>query len=189
MVASVLRPKPSFVRRAAPHALLALLLGALVISASSCSGIINASPGLRWWLFSNFGAQRVCPEMMKTSVTLRTQDRAPGIGRFFPTQCTYNVNDETKTLMVNVAGTGYAYVAPAKRIGFTMTASVEYRPDFMIAGDDLYVWGKFNRLVAGPNFQLGFVENKLIDVATAVTPLGTGANWIGNQVVDRKSVV
>ncbi len=183
MVANVSRPRPSFVRRFAPRALLAFVLLALLLAGTSCSSIVNASPGLRWWLFSNFGAQRVCPEMMKSSVTLRTQDRAPGIGRFFPTQCSYNVNDDTKTLMVNVAGTGYAYLPSAKRVGFTMTASVEYRPDFMIAGDDLYVWGKFNRLVNGPNFQLGFVENKILDVATAVTPLGSSANWIGNQVV------
>lgn len=149
----------------------------------SCSSIVNASPGLRWWLFSNFGAERICPEMMKTSVTLRMQDRAPGIGRFFPTQCSYNVNDESQTLSVSVGGTGYAYLPPAKRVGFNMSVSVEYRPDFMIAGDDLYVWGKFQRIVQGPNFQLGFVENKVLDVATAVTPLGSAANFLGNQVV------
>jgi hypothetical protein len=171
-------------RRLAPRAILATLLAVLAVgSSANCASIVNASPGLRWWLFSNFGAQRVCPEMVKSSVTLRTQERAPGIGRFFPSQCSYNVNDDSQTLTVNVGGTGYAYLPSAKRIGFTLTVSVEYRPDFMIAGDDLYVWGKFNRIVNGPNFQLGYVENKVMDVATAVTPLGTGANFLGNQVV------
>ncbi len=179
MLEPVLKPRRRFV----PRALLAILLVAIVSASAGCAGIVNASPALRWWLFSNFGAQHVCPEMMKSSVSLRTQDRAPGIGRFFPTQCSYNVNDDAKTLTVNVAGTGYAYLPTAKRVGFTMTVSVEYRPDFMIAGDDLYVWGRMNRIVNGPNFQLGFVENKVIDVATAITPLGSGVNFIGNQVV------
>jgi hypothetical protein len=160
------------------------MFAALVVSSqTNCAAVVNASPGLRWWLFSNFGAQRVCPEMVKSSVTLRMQERAPGIGRFFPTQCSYNVNDDSQTLTVNIGGTGYAYLPSAKRIGFTLTVSVEYRPDFMIAGDDLYVWGKFNRLTNQPNFQLGYVENKIMDVATAVTPLGAGANFLGNQVV------
>ena len=176
-------PRSKRIRGLFVRALLALTLVFVVASSSGCSGIVNASPALRWWLFSNFGAQQVCPEMMKASVSLRTQDRAPGIGRFFPSQCSYNVDDKNQTLAVNISGTGYAYLPSAKRVGFTMTVSVEYRPDFMIAGDDLYVWGKFSRIVNGPNFQAGFVENKIIDVATAVTPLGAGMNFIGNQVV------
>jgi hypothetical protein len=153
------------------------------LSTTQCAGIVNASPGLRWWLFSNFGAQKVCPEMLKTSVPLRLQDRAPAIGRFFPAQCSYNVNDDSQTLTIHIAGSGYAHVPTAKRIGFTLTASVEYRPDFMLAGDDIYVWGKLNRVVNGPNFQLGYVQNPVLDIATAVTPLGSAANFLGNGVV------
>src|SRR3954469_8513360 len=111
------RPRGNVAFRWAPRLVLALMLAGFVVSSSSnCAAVVNASPGLRWWLFSNFGAQRICPEMVKTSVTLRTQERAPGIGRFFPTQCSYNVNDDTQTLTVNIAGAGYAYIPSAKRI-------------------------------------------------------------------------
>lgn len=145
--------------------------------------VTDASPGLRWWLFSNFGAQRICPEMLKQGIPLRLEDRAPVIGRFFPAQCSYNVNDQAQTITVNVAGTGYGYMMPAKRVGFALTASVEYRSDFMISGDDVYVWGRPNRIVNGPQFKLGYVENPIVDVAANIPPFGSIANFLGNQVV------
>jgi hypothetical protein len=171
-----------------PRAFAVLTLAAVVLSFTfvGCpciSGPVNASRGLRWFLFSNFGASKICPEMLKSGVALRLQDRAPAIGRFFPMQCTYNVNDSAQTITVNVAGTGYGYMMPAKRVGFSLTASVEYRPDFQIAGDDVYVWGRLNRLVQGPNFQLGYVENPVVDVMANVPPFGGIANFLGNQVV------
>lgn len=159
---------------------------ALSVSAAGCpcvSGVVNASPGLRWFLFSNFGASRVCPEMLKVGVPLKLQDRSNTIGRFFPTQCSYNVNDANHTLTVHFAGTGYGYLMPVKRVGFALTASVEYRPDFQIAGDDVYVWGRFNRTVQGPNFQLGYIENPLLDMAAHIPPFGNLANGFGGLVV------
>ena len=166
----------------------ALTLGAMVMASSfaGCpciSGPVNASPGLRWFLFSNFGASKICPEMLKSGVSLRLQDRSPAIGRFFPMQCSYNVDDSAKTVTVHISGTGYGYMQPARRVGFQLTASVEYRPDFQIAGDDVYVWGKLNRIVQGPNFQLGYVENPVVDVMANVPPFGGIANFLGNQVV------
>ena len=158
----------------------------LAISFAGCpclGAVTDASPGLRWWLFSNFGAQKICPEMLKRGVSLRLQDRAPAIGRFFPMQCSYQVDDARQTVTVHFAGTGYGYMLPAKRIGFSATGSIEYRADFQIAGDDVYVWGKLNRIVQGPNFQLGYVESPLLDAATAFTPLGSLANFFGNQIV------
>jgi hypothetical protein len=171
-----------------PGASAVLLLVAMVLSSTfvGCpciSGPVNASPGLRWFLFSNFGASRICPEMLKSGVSLRLQERSPAIGRFFPMQCTFNVNDSAQTVTVHVAGTGYGYMMPAKRVGFSVTVSVEYRPDFQIAGDDVYVWGRLNRIVQGPNFQLGYVENPVIDVMANVPPFGGIANLLGNQVV------
>jgi hypothetical protein len=170
----------------APRAWLALFIVVASFSMAGCpcvAAVTNASPGLRWWLFSNFGASRVCPEMLKRGVALRLEDRAPAIGRFFPAQCTYNVDDAQQTMTVHFAGTGYGFMSPARRVGFSCTGSVEYRPDFQIAGDDVYVWGKLNRIVQGPNFQLGYVENTIVDVATAWTPLGAVANFFGNQIV------
>ncbi|MFO0757330.1 MAG: hypothetical protein U0359_12615 [Byssovorax sp.] len=174
-------------RRIAGRALAALLaLAALAIfvpGTSGCAAIINNSPELRWKLFSLFGAQRICPEMLKRSVSIRLQDRSPAIGRFYPMQCTYAVDDARQVVTVSVGGTGYGYMLPAKRVGFSLSASVEYRPDFVIAGDDLYVWAKLNRIVDGPRFQLGYVENPLADVAANIPPFGSIANFLGNQVV------
>ena len=42
--------------------------------------VVNPSPALQWWLFSNFGASRVCPEMLKMGVPLRLQNGQPAIG-------------------------------------------------------------------------------------------------------------
>lgn len=163
--------------------LLALVLAFSVAGCPCAQTVTDLSPGLRWWLFSNFGASRICPEMLKRGVALRLADRAPAIGRFFPVQCSYNVDDARQTVAVHFAGTGYAFMSPAKRVGFSATASVEYRPDFQIAGDDVYVWGRLNRIIQGPDFRLGYVENTLVDVATAMTPLGSVANFFGNQIV------
>lgn len=169
-----------------PAAALAVMVMVMANALAGCPCVKAAtdmSPGLRWWLFSNFGAQKICPEMLKQGIPLRLEDRSPAIGRFFPMQCSYNVNDQAQTITVNVAGTGYGYMMPAKRVGFQLTASVEYRADFTLSGDDVYVWGKPNRIVNGPNFQLGYVENPIVDVAANVPPFGSIANFLGNQVV------
>ncbi|MEZ4443425.1 MAG: hypothetical protein R3B72_30420 [Polyangiaceae bacterium] len=168
--------------------LAALALAALVVSVSvgGCKclrGPVNASPGLRWWLFSNFGAGKVCPEMLKQGMALKMQDMGPSVGRFFPNSCTVDVVDETQTITVNFGGTGYAYTPVTGRVGFSAQAAVQYRPDFYIADDDIYVWARVNRILRGPDFQLGFVQNPLAAGASALTPLGTVANLFGNQIV------
>lgn len=181
MLTAVAPPSP----KARPRAVLAFVVLCLAIVGVGCpcQGLVNVSPGLRWWLFSNFGASRMCPEMMKQGVPLRLQDRSPAIGRFFVNGCTYNVDDARQIVQVNIAGTGYGYLAPAKRVGFQLTVSAEFRPDFLLAGDDAYVWAKLNRIVAGPNFQLGYIENKVVDIATNIPPFGSIANKLGNEVV------
>jgi hypothetical protein len=146
-------------------------------------GPINASPALRWWLFSNFAAGKICPEMTKRGMALHLQDRGATVGRFYPAQCSIDVNSSAQTIAVSFAGTGYAYMPLAKRVGFSVTATVEYRPDFYMGEDDIYVWGKVNRIVNAPSFRLGYVEGALADAATAMTPLGTLANVFGNQIV------
>jgi hypothetical protein len=136
-------------------------------------------------LVSNFGASKMCPEMLKHGVSIRLEQRSASIGRFFPMQCTYSVDNQRQTVTVHIAGTGYAYVQipPAKRVGFALTASVEYRPDFQIAGDDVYVWARLNRIVQGPNFQIGHVENPVVNAIGNVPPFGSIANLFGQQVV------
>jgi hypothetical protein len=164
-------------------AVLVLVAMALAASQAGCAGIVNNNPELRWQLFSMFGAQKICPEMLKRGVSVRLAERAPAIGRFFPMQCSYTTDGSRQVLTVSIAGTGYGYITPAKRIGFSVTATVEYRPDFVMAGDDIYLWAKLNRIVDGPRFQLGYVENPLIDIATNVPGVGNITNFLGNQVV------
>jgi hypothetical protein len=173
--------------RTAPAAL-ALLILVLATSAAGCpcvNSVVNASDGLRWWLFSGWGAQRVCPEMLQHGgVALRLGESAAATGRFFPKECNYRVDDANRTMTVDFVGTGYAYVAPARRVGFSATVSVEYRPDFQLAGDDVYVWARLSRVVAGPAFQLGYVENPIASAATNLGPIAALANQIGNQIVE-----
>jgi hypothetical protein len=47
-------------------------------------GSVNASPELRWFLFSNFGAQRMCPEMLKRGAPLKLAANGNAIGDSFP---------------------------------------------------------------------------------------------------------
>jgi hypothetical protein len=164
-------------------AILALCFAVLGVGCPCARGPVNASPALRWWLFSNFGASKICPEMVKRGVGLRLQDRGPAVGRFFPNGCTVDVDNQNQLVTVHFTGTGYAYAPLSKRIGFQCTASVQYRPDFYLGEDDIYVWGKVNRIVAGPRFELGYVENPAANMATSMTPLGALANGFGNQIV------
>ncbi len=181
---TLVRPSKRLKWRVPASLVLTVLVLAVVGVGCPClRGPVNASPALRWWLFSNFGASKICPEMIKNGVGLRAQDRGPAVGRFFPTGCTVDVNDDQQTVIVNFIGTGYATTAISGRVGFQCSASVEYRPDFYMGEDDLYVWGKVNRIVNGPKFELGYVENRIADVATQMTPLGTIANLFGNQIV------
>jgi hypothetical protein len=156
----------------------------VVLAGCPCAGtVVNANPQLRWWLFSNFGASRICPEMLKLGVPLRLDNGSPAVGRFFPMTCNYTVNDASQTVAVNFAGTGYGYMLPAKRVGFSCSASIELRPDFRIEGDDIYLWGRLNRTLAGPDFRLGYIENAAFNIASAIPPFGTITNFFANQVV------
>ncbi|MFO0587462.1 MAG: hypothetical protein U0441_07980 [Polyangiaceae bacterium] len=166
----------------------ALAVGAIAASFSVAGcpcleSVVNPSPALQWWLFSNFGASRTCPEMLKTGIPLRLQNGNPAIGRFFPTQCSYMVDDSRRTLAVSFAGTGYGYMSPAKRIGFTVSGTIELRPSMQIAGDKVYVFGQFNRIINGPTFVVNYIENPVVDIAANFPGVGSVANLFGNQIV------
>ena len=111
------------------------------------------------------------------------QDRGPAVGRFFPTSCKVDLVPGQQVITVHFAGAGYAYTPMTKRVGFTATDSVRYRPDFFMTSEDIYVWGKVDRIVAGPQFKMVYVENQLANAAAAVTPLGMVASQFGNQIV------
>lgn len=145
--------------------------------------VVNPSPALQWWLFSNFGASRMCPEMLKQGLPLRLADQQPAIGRFFPTQCSYAVDDSRRTVAISFAGTGYGYITPAKRVGFSVSAAIELRPGIQLAGDKAYVFGYFNRIINGPTFQINYIENPVVDVAANLPGVGSVTNLFGNQIV------
>jgi len=145
-------------------------------------GAVNASPELRWWLFSNFGAGQVCPEMLKRGAPLRWGPNGNVVGRFFPSTCRHDVNDSAQTVTIHFGGTGFTWTPVAGRVGFSVEASVEYGMDFWMGEDAIYVWAKTRRVVYGPEFRIGSVENKIID-STTKSPLGFLTNEMGSQIV------
>jgi hypothetical protein len=164
--------------------LLALAVG-VALTLAGCSifrGAVNASPGLRWWLFANFGAPRICSEMLKRSAPLKLAVTSNSIGRFFPARCQHTLDQNAQTITVQFGGTGYAWTPLGGRVTFSMDAGVEYRPDFRLTDDAVYVWARTNRIVYGPDFRLIAIENKAADWASK-TPAGYLANNFGNQLV------
>jgi hypothetical protein len=145
--------------------------------------VVNADPDLRWWAFKTYGVGRICPEMLKASVALKMQTSTPTIGRYVPTTCATQINDATRTVLVRVSGTGFAYVAPAKRVGFSLGLQAEYGFDFRLHEDGAWLWGRLTRLTAPPDFRVTWAENPLVDLATIATPAGGMANLFGGQVV------
>jgi hypothetical protein len=156
--------------------------GALALGCGLGRSVINASPNLRWWLFSNFGAHKMCDEMRERGASLKFTPGGNTIGRFFPTSCSHQVDDSSQTILVDFSGTGYAWTPVAGRMGFSASAAVEYRPDFHLIEDAMYLWARTNRIVRGPEFAIGSVEYKVVDWATR-TPLGYLANNFGEQIV------
>jgi hypothetical protein len=187
MVIHVLRRsrRRSSARPAGAFLALLVLVFSFVLAGCPCAGsVVNANPQLRWWLFSNFGASRMCPEMLKVGVSLQLDPGSPAIGRFFPMTCTYNVDDARQVVAMTFSGTGYGYMMPAKRVGFSCSGTIELRPDFQIHDDDIYVWGRLNRILQGPDFRIGYIENPAFNVASNIPPFGTLANLFGNQVLN-----
>jgi hypothetical protein len=145
-------------------------------------GPVNASPSLRWWLFSNFGAGRLCPEMLQRSAALRMAPDPNAIGRLFPSSCQTTLNDSAQTVTLSFAGSGFAWTPVAGRIAFNVMASVEYRMDFYLADDAVYIYARPARTVLGPTFQVTSVENRLVNWA-AQGPGGYLVNSFGGQIV------
>ncbi len=165
-----------------------LALGAvlLLVSATGCGlfrGQVNASPELRWLLFSNFGAQRMCPEMLKRGAPLKLSPNSNAIGRFFPERCSHQVNNASQTVTLAFSGTGFAWTPVAGRVGFAVSATIDYRMDFFMAEEAVYIWARPARIVHGPEFRMGAIENKLVNWA-AQGPVGYMATTFGSQIVE-----
>ena len=168
------------------RAFLAVIVLSLAFAAAGCPCVrsaVNASPDLRWWLFANFGAQKMCPEMLKRGVPLKLQALGTAsVGRFFPNQCVVQVDDARRVIVMSASGTGYVTLPVARRVGFYVGMSVEYMPDFRLEEDATYVWGNFSRFVSQPDMRIVGVENPLVNLATR-TPVGEVATAIANGLI------
>jgi hypothetical protein len=167
----------------------AMRVAALVSIAFTAGGCpcarsaINNSESLRWFLFSNFGASKVCPEVQKRGVPIKLALVGPAsVGRFFPSQCQVQIDDTNRTMVVAMNGTGYVSLPVTKRVGFYAGLAVEYRPDFRLEDDSMYVWGKFSRMLAAPDLRILGVENPIVNLATQ-TPVGSLGTAIGQGIV------
>jgi hypothetical protein len=163
-------------------ALLALCLSFTAVGCPCTNTVVNENPWLRWKIFAAYGAGRLCGEMTKRGAPLRLGDGTPVIGRFFANACQSVTNEERQTVTLQFSGDGYAWTPITKRMSFSNTATVEYKPDFQMKDDSVYVWFRPVAMSA-PNFQVGFVEQPVVGIATAMTPLGTLANQFGQQIV------
>jgi hypothetical protein len=168
------------------RAYLAMIVLALAFTGAGCPCVrsaVNGSPELRWWLFSNFGASQMCPEMLKRGVPLKlTMLGNASVGRFFPNQCFVQVDDARQAIVMSAAGSGYATLPVARRVGFSVNMTVEYLPDFRLESDATYVWGKFSRFISPPSLQITGVENPVVNLATQ-TPAGNVATALANGLV------
>jgi hypothetical protein len=166
-----------------PHFLVVVSLALALTSCGWLKGPVNASPGLRWWLFSNFGAQRLCPEMMKRSAPLRMVQGGNAVGRFFPDTCSTQVNDAAQTVTLNFGGSGYAWTPVAGRVGFSAGATVDYRMDFYLAEEAVYIYAVTARVQRGPEFQVGGIEYPVANFAAHNSPAGYLFNTFGAQLM------
>ncbi|MEO8876212.1 MAG: hypothetical protein ABI461_11540 [Polyangiaceae bacterium] len=163
--------------------LMVLALGVSGVGCPCVNSAVNNDPALRWWLFSNFGASKVCPEMLKRGVPLKLTLLGPdNIGRFFPAQCVVHVDDNARTMRLDVTGQGYVILPVTKRVGFYAGVGVEFTPDFHLGDDATYVWGRFKQIDGIPDLRLLGVENPLVSLATQ-TPLGNLATVLGQGVL------
>lgn len=169
--------------RRALLALLVLVLALVGVGCPCARSAVNASPELRWWLFSNFGASKICPEVLKRGIPLKLpQLGAASVGRFFPAHCHVEVDDSRRAIVMTTSGDGYLTLPFTRRIGFWVGVSIEYLPDFRLERDAMYVWGEMSRFVSPPDLRITGVENPVVNLATR-TPIGDVATVIANGIV------
>src|SRR4051812_22824762 len=151
--------------RRVPCAVTLLVLSALAGCALFRSAV-NDSPSLRWWLFSHYGVERMCPEMQSHTAPLQLTPGGNVTGRLFPTSCQVQVDESRQVVSLDFTGNGYAWTPLAGRVGFSLHAGVEYRPDFSLQSDSIYVWARAERMLFPPQFHVDSIQNRLVDWAT-----------------------
>ena len=169
-----------------PQILGLVLLAALLAGCSLFRSAVNDSPELRWWLFSQFGAGQLCPEMLRRSAPLRLSAGGNVIGRLFPAACQAQVDDSRRTVSLDFSGSGYAWTPLAGRVGFSVHAAVEYRADFSLEDDATYVCARAERLLFAPQFRVDSIQNRLVDWASQQSAAGYLANLFGSQITSNQ---
>jgi hypothetical protein len=120
--------------------------------------------------------------MLQRSAPLRMAPNPNVVGRLFPASCQTTVNDASQTVTVAFAGSGFAWTPVAGRVAFSVLASVEYKMDFFLGDDAVYIFARPARTLLGPTFQVTSIENRLANWA-AQGPAGYLLNTFGGQIV------
>ena len=150
------------------------MAASLTVSAVGCpctDSVVNSSSALRWWVFANFGASRVCEEMTKRGALISVPVPVPGFGnatgRFYPQTCQSKTNDDAHTLTIWMSGEGYAWTPATQKLSFECSVAVEYKPDFHKDGDALTVW--FDPVSSPPaQFRITYVEQRATNLALSL---------------------
>lgn len=148
-------------------------------------GVVN-NPGnrqLRRELFE-FAIGQICTEMQKRSVSLKLRDEDPNVGRFFPTAC-YVQQMATENIYVQFLGHGYAWTNVTGRMGFEVSAAVEYNHDFFIEDGTMYVYFRQKTTTASKFDVLMTEQGRGTKAGNVAGLLGTNVQEIGQQVGER----
>ncbi len=131
-----------------------------------------------------------CQQMTSRSAPLRLAPDSPVIGRFFPTNCTANQDDQ---LYAQFAGFGYGWTNLTKRVAFTMSGAALYRYDFTVMEEgpcDIYAYFRPSR-IDGSDFRVTKVEGAAAAVFNAFTNVGEtfGKQLVGQKLKDGFTVI
>jgi len=131
----------------------------------------------------SFGLGQFCQQMVVRNAPLKLAPDASVIGRFYPQHCIQQVLDNGD-LWVHLDGIGYAFINPARRIGFGSGATIQYNQDFKCAEDNS-IYAYFDtRSVAQSAFDLRSIEQPVANLVQGwIKPF---ADSFGQQMVSGK---
>lgn len=103
-------------------------------------GVVNApsNRSLRSDIIQ-LGATDLCSEVMARPVPIKLNGDDPTLGRFFPARCAAKILP-SGDVVVELAGSGYAWSNLTKRVGFDVVAALDYELDFQLDGATAYLY-------------------------------------------------
>jgi hypothetical protein len=131
----------------------------------------------------SFGLGQFCQQMVVRNAPLKLAADTSVIGRFYPQHCIQQVLDNGD-LWVHLDGIGYAFINPARRVGFASGATIQYNQDFKCAEDNS-IYAYFDtRSVAQSAFDLRSIEQPVANLVQGwIKPF---ADSFGQQMVSGK---